>query len=116
MLGTYAANGEIDMETAPAFAIDLRECIENADEPLVSVDCAGVTFMDSAGYHVLLGATRHAARQGHTLVIRNLPPACARLIRMCNTDGEIRVERAPERAACTGASVVAHDRDAAIVA
>jgi anti-anti-sigma factor len=116
MLGTYAASGEIDMETAPAFAIDLRECIENANETLVSVDCTGVTFMDSAGYHALLGATRHAARQGHTLVIRNLPPACARLIRMCNADGEIRVDRAPERAVRRGASVVAHDRDVAIVA
>ena len=115
MLGTYAASGEIDMETAPAFAIDLRECIESADETLVSVDCAGVTFMDSAGYHALLGATRHAAHQGHTLVIRNLTPACARLIRMCNADGEIRVERAPERAVRTGDPVVARDRGPATV-
>jgi anti-anti-sigma factor len=116
MLGTYAANGEIDMETAPAFAIDLRKCIESSDETLVSVDCSGVTFMDSAGYHALLGATRHAARQGHTLVIRNLPPACARLIRMCNADGELRIERAPERASRSGDVVVALDRGRTVVA
>ena len=45
--------------------------VDRSDEAFVSVDCSGVTFMDSAGYHVLVDATDYAVRRGHTLVIRN---------------------------------------------
>lgn len=105
MLGTCTARGEIDMATAPALQIELFDCIERADEPLVNVDCAGVTFMDSAGYHALVRATEYAAQRGHTLVIRNLPPACGRVIRMCNLDRELNVEPAALRAAGVGALI-----------
>ena len=92
MRGTYRAVGEIDGATAPAFDADLRNTIDCSDEPLVSVDCSGVTFMGSAGFRALAGATEYAARRGHTLVIRNPSPSCARLIRVCDRDGELRVD------------------------
>src|SRR5712691_9197837 len=72
MLGTCMALGEIDTATAPAFNADLHDTIDDSDEAFVSVDCSGVTFMDSAGYHVLVGATAYAGRRGRTLVIRNM--------------------------------------------
>ncbi len=51
-----------------------------------------MTFIDSAGYSALVDATRYATRHGHTLVIRDMSPACATLIRLCNTGGDLRVE------------------------
>jgi anti-anti-sigma factor len=97
MLGTCEAIGDIDLATAPALAANLRETTDGSDEVIVSVDCSGVTFMDSAGFHVLVTATEYAARRGHTLVIRNASPWCARTIQLCDYDGELRVEIATQR-------------------
>jgi anti-anti-sigma factor len=92
MLVTCKALGEVDRATAPSFNADLRDVIDNADEAFVSVDCSGLTFIDSAGYRVLVDATSYAARRGHTLVIRNLSPSCAMLIRSCDVDRVLHVE------------------------
>jgi anti-anti-sigma factor len=91
MLRTYRATGEIDLATAPALTADLRDTVDASDEVLVSVDCSDVTFMDSSGFHALVDATDYAARQGHTLVIRDLSPSCRRLIRICDVDHELRI-------------------------
>jgi len=92
MLGTCKALGEIDRTTASAFDADLHAAIDDSQEALVSVDCSGVTFMDSAGYRALVGATAYAVRRGRTLVIRDMSSSCAMLIRACDTDGALRVE------------------------
>ena len=47
MLGTCMALAAIDTATAPAFNADLHDTIDAADDAFVSVDCSGVTFMDS---------------------------------------------------------------------
>jgi anti-anti-sigma factor len=85
---------------------DLRNTIDASDEALVSVDCSDVTFMDSSGFHVLVGATSYATRRGHTLVIRNLPPSCRRLIYLCDWDNELCLENAPPRVRPVRAVVV----------
>jgi anti-anti-sigma factor len=92
MLGTCCAVGEIDVVTAPSFNLALHEAIDAADEAFVSVDCSALTFMDLAGYHVLVDATQYATRRSHTLVLRNLSPACARLISLYDWDRELHIE------------------------
>ncbi|HEY5170332.1 MAG TPA: STAS domain-containing protein [Acidimicrobiia bacterium] len=92
MLGTCTALVEIDRSTVASFHAHLRDAIDSSDEALVSIDCSGVTFMDSAGYRALVDATRYATRHGHTLVIRDMSSACAMLIRLYNTGGDLRVE------------------------
>ncbi len=91
MLGICKAMGEIDCATAPSFNATLHDGIDSSDDLLVVVDCSDLTFIDSAGYHVLVDATGYAVRRGHTLVIRNLSPSCARLIRLCDSDHELRL-------------------------
>ena len=93
MPATCWALGEIDVATAPAFGVDLRHTIDGGDEALVTVDCSGVTFMGTAAYRALMDATQYAEQHGHTLVIRNLSSSCARLIRLCDADGDLRVDR-----------------------
>ena len=92
MLGTFRAGGEIDLATAPALRTGIRAAIDVSDETLVAVECSGVTFMDSAGYHVLADATRYAVRRGHMLVIRNPSVVCAKLLGMCDADRELHVD------------------------
>jgi anti-anti-sigma factor len=111
MQGVCKALGEIDTATAPAFSADIRDAIDRSDEAVVNVDCSAVTFMDSAGYHVLVDVTNYAVRRGHTLMIRDMSPACARLLRLCDLDRELRVEPAP-RTAGTGCATVALNRPA----
>jgi anti-anti-sigma factor len=95
MLGACRAVGEIDLATAPGFNIELHDAIDSADEALVSVDCSALTFMDLAGYHVLVDATQYAARRGHTLVLRNLSQTCARLIALYDWERELHIEPPP---------------------
>ena len=90
--GTCTARGDIDMSTAPAFRADLFEAIETAEGSSVEVECSGVTFMGSAGYRVLVEAAAHTSRRGCTLVIRNVSPSCARLLRLCEPDGGLGME------------------------
>jgi stage II sporulation protein AA (anti-sigma F factor antagonist) len=87
MLGTCPVIGEIDLATAPALRADLRNTIDRSDTDLVVVDCSGVTFMDSGGYHALADETAYASRHGHALVIRNPSPSCALVLRLCDWDG-----------------------------
>ena len=92
MLGTCKAIAEIDWATAPVFAADLHRAIDEADAAQVVVDCPGVMFMDSAGYHVLVDATAYAVKHGRTLVIRDMSPHCTRMIRICDQDHELHFE------------------------
>lgn len=92
MLGTCTSSGDIDRASAAAFGAEIYDTIDNADDELVSVDCSGVTFMDSAGFHVLVDATQYAVRRGHTLVIRNPSHACAMLLRLCDMESELRID------------------------
>jgi anti-anti-sigma regulatory factor len=48
--------------------------------------------MDSAAFHVLVNATEYAVRRGHSLVVRNMSPSCATLLRLCDSDRELHVE------------------------
>ena len=91
MLGTCRAIGEIDLVTAPALNAAVHDAIDRSESTSVVVDCSDVTFMDSAGFHVLVNATEYATRRGRTLVIQNLSPSCAKLIRLCDWDNELRV-------------------------
>ncbi len=92
MLGISKALREIDTSSAPAFNAHLHDAIDSADDELMVVDCADVTFMDSAAFHVLVDASKYAVRRGRALVILNLSPSCAMLIQLCDGDQELRLE------------------------
>ena len=92
MLGICNATGEIDRVTAPTFNAALHDAIDMSNDQWVVVDFSDVTFMDSAGFHVLVDATGYATRRGRTLVLHNLSAACAKLIAICDWDHELCVE------------------------
>jgi anti-anti-sigma factor len=92
MLGFCEANVEVDLFNAPAFAAALRGEIDWAYRRAVFIDCSAITFMDSSAFHALIYAHRYAADLGHLLVLRNLRPNCARVIRLCDRDNELTIE------------------------
>lgn len=92
MLGIRKADREIDASSAPAFNAHLHDTIDDSDEEVVVVDCSDITFMDSAAYHVLVNATEYAVRRGRALVVRNISPSCATLLRLCDSDRELHLE------------------------
>jgi anti-anti-sigma factor len=94
-MGMCRAITNIDATTGPAFRAELHDAIDNSDEPMVGLDCSAVTFMDVAGFDILVDATRYAIRRGRTLVIRDASPTCARLLSLYDPHRELHVEPHP---------------------
>jgi anti-sigma B factor antagonist len=68
--------GELDVFTAPVLRAALQEAPIGPDETLV-LDLRGVTFLDSSGLAVILGAHENATRQGRKplkMVIKGSDP------------------------------------------
>lgn len=79
---TIAPAGEVDLVTAPLIA-DHLEAIAAGDIGHLVLDLEGVTFMDSNGVALLLGAWRRAAREGWTLTIAHTPKPVAEVLTTC---------------------------------
>ena len=92
MVGICEASREIDLCTAPAFAAAMRTATDCSDNRAVFVDCSDITFMDSSAFHVLLEADRYAIEHGHLLIIRNLRPNCAWVVRLCDSNHELTID------------------------
>jgi anti-sigma B factor antagonist len=84
----WGVSGEIDAHTAPTLAAAM------ADLPsgLLTVDVAGVSFMDSSGLRVLIEAATRARDGGGDLVITNPTPGIARLVEISGLAGQLRLD------------------------
>lgn len=80
--------GEIDIATAP----QLRECIEGLDSRSVTLDFSAVTFLDSSGISVLIGARKRAEREGGALVLREVRPAQKKVIELCGLEHFLSID------------------------
>ncbi|MFD9124725.1 STAS domain-containing protein [Kitasatospora sp. NPDC059571] len=74
------ANGEIDLDTAPALLRALAAALESHRE--VVIDLSEVTFMDCAGLGALVRARNQADRCGARLVLRGAGCCIVRLLRL----------------------------------
>jgi anti-sigma B factor antagonist len=84
--------GEIDAATAPrlrdAAAIALNQRGGN-----LHINLAGVTFMDSAGIHVLVATKRRADALAGRLELEDVPPRIARLLALMGLSGRFGTDR-----------------------
>ena len=60
--------GELDLASATEFEAKLRQAIKGSASGVV-LDLGGVTFMDSAGLHVLISAAAVAHGTGRQLIV-----------------------------------------------
>ena len=72
-VGVLTVAGEVDLATAPRLREQLVRLIAGVKGKAVVVDLAGVTFCDSLGLGVLVGAQRRARALGGRLLVV-LPP------------------------------------------
>jgi anti-sigma B factor antagonist len=76
---TVHVRGEIDMATAPQFRQELEHHLSHGPSDL-RIDLSGVSFMDSAGLHALLIATRTAHLIGAQIALVATSPQVDRLL------------------------------------
>ncbi|MEU2159264.1 STAS domain-containing protein [Streptomyces sp. NPDC019396] len=86
---TVRIGGEMDWQTAPFFRNRLVDEIARGLR-FVVLDLSAVSFCDSAGLNVLLGARRQTERAGSVLVLACVPPNMHRLLNMTGVDSVLR--------------------------
>ncbi|MBT2457280.1 STAS domain-containing protein [Streptomyces sp. ISL-86] len=83
-------SGEMDYLTDPVFRARFKELIARGDRFIV-LDLSRVSFCDSAGLNVLLGAWRRADAGGTVLVLACVPNPLQRILEMTGADHVLRV-------------------------
>jgi len=85
-----AVAGEVDVDSAPAFRRELLDAVRTS--PLVAVDLAAVTFMDSQGLAALLGARAAAEKRGGSLVLEEVPSRVLKLLRITGLESVFAID------------------------
>ncbi|MDX3067130.1 STAS domain-containing protein [Streptomyces phaeolivaceus] len=83
-------SGDMDYGTDLVFRAQFRELLGRGDRFIV-LDLSDVSFCDSAGLSVLLGAWRQAAASGAVLVLASVPDSLQRVLQMTGADQVLRV-------------------------
>lgn len=84
--------GEIDAYTAPLVSEQLLPLVSEAESKSVSVDLRDVSYMDSTGVGVLIGALKASRQSGCQLVLENVTPRIERLFRITGLSDIIPVK------------------------
>ena len=97
-LYTIKVTGEIDISNADSLrnAIDLALEQPTAKVTLdfVELDFAQVSYIDSTGIGVLVGAAHHAADHGKRFSCVNVQPPVMRVVQLLGVDQEISITAA----------------------
>ena len=73
--------GRLDGPGAPDLEAGIRTLVQGGDVRVV-LDCAGMTYVSSAGLRGLLVCVKHCQREGGRLVMAALPPECHSILAM----------------------------------
>jgi anti-sigma B factor antagonist len=92
-----ALRGELDFDEAPAFGRVLEELRTDGERKVV-VDLSELTFIDSSGISVLVGAARAASADLGTLVIAAPSPHVRRVFEIVNLSELVPIEEGLEGA------------------
>ena len=82
---TVTVRGEVDVHTAPILRARLHEVISQGEQRVV-VHLDGVTFLDSTGLGVLVGAHKAQSAAGGTLELVCGQPRLLRIIGLTGLD------------------------------
>jgi anti-sigma B factor antagonist len=89
--------GELDFDEAPTFGRVLEE-LRTDGVRKIAVDLSDLTFIDSSGISVLVGAARAAAAEQGTLVVAAPSPHVQRVFDIVNLSELVAVEPSLESA------------------
>lgn len=85
-----AIGGEIDISNADRLRDAINMALEQPTE-LVSLDFAGVSYIDSTGIGVLVGAAHHAEEHDKRFEVVNAQPNVQRVAQLLGVDREIGI-------------------------
>ena len=88
---TLALRGEIDLGSAPIVRASLDGAVAES-HPVVEVDLAGVTFMDSSGLGALAAAHQALVAAGRQLVVTGAQGTVRRVLSISGLDQAVDVE------------------------
>lgn len=83
--GAVSLSGEVDFSSSPEVRQLFMEFIEQTPGQL-TVDLAGLTYMDSSGLAVLLDVRRRLKEKGRALILRQMTPAVEKIFRLTQVD------------------------------
>ena len=89
--------GRLDVRVSADLRLALATAVDGGTGALV-LDVRALEGVDATGLGVLVGAHRRAGRADRTLVLRDVPPALARVLFLTRLD---RVLRTTRTAVCT---------------
>ena len=83
---TYMLQGEIDLATAPAAALEIEDLLDADPQVDLVVDCSELRFIDSSGIALLVGLDQRLSAQGRRLVVTQVPKVARRAFEICGLD------------------------------
>jgi anti-sigma B factor antagonist len=75
-------HGEVDAYTAPRLNERLAPLVLSGETPKVTVDLERVSYMDSTGIGIFIGALKASKQSGCQLLLQNVTPRVERLFRI----------------------------------
>jgi anti-sigma B factor antagonist len=93
-VAVLSAEGEVDVATAPI----LRKQLDGleAQAKTIVIDLAGVSFLDSTGLGVLIGARRRLVADGVRMLVINAVPTVWRVFKITGLVEPLRVHPMPD--------------------
>lgn len=84
-----ALSGELDLATAPVAEAELQRAETSQD--VIVLDLHWLTFIDSTGLRLMIGADRRARERGASFVILHAGPPVRRLLDLSGIAGHLDV-------------------------
>jgi anti-anti-sigma factor len=82
--------GELDLSTAAKVEEELRRA-ESAEPPVLVLDLAGLTFLDSTGLRLIVTADRRAREKGRRLAVVKGPDTVQRVFSITRLDEHLEM-------------------------
>lgn len=86
-------SGEIDLFAAPDFKSRLYEAVGEGNVDVV-LDCGELSYIDSTGLGILLGALKRVRQNDRQVYVRNLKDNIRKLFRITGLDRAFNLEEA----------------------
>ena len=86
-----AIKGEIDVYSAPGFKESLTESINDVDHDII-LDCSELSYIDSMGLGILVGALKRVKEKGKNIIIRNPKSTVRKLFKITGLDKAFIIE------------------------
>jgi anti-anti-sigma factor len=87
----YYVRGDLDFDAAPQLRVELVALADDFTVKVIVLDCRDLTFIDSAGFHVLLDLQRMLEGQGRHMQIENLSRSLHHVFDVVGLTGVLRV-------------------------